>query len=410
MTKLASKILKQPAPQRVGVDLYERLDLSAANVDKARSIIKNVKILGKSSPNKHGMDVEGTDYLPVAHNQARVLYEGKNVNVGHPPRNDPDAERNPNDRNGVLFNVKTIGGETFGDWQLLEDHPLTRRLLQCASDPRLHAQFALSHNAKGYGHVRENRYQVSEIPKVRSVDVVCDGGTNSSLFESRDAPMKKKFKDILESALPTTKSRFKPLLELYEDIGDMPADAPPALGPDVPEPEKPEMDYMGHLGEMVKAILADEGMSVEEKRDKIMAAIKVMEETKAAPPGEGGEGAAADTTEGDDEEKDNADKMEAREREELQQLRGKDKVLDLCESLHFQASRLQVKAMIPFSEAERKAYIAEQKTLRPAAKGGTQPRTSTGRAANVQESIAVATDLSDTSEETRKKRAIAWLS
>ena len=407
--------------RRIGVTLFERLDLSAATVDKQACVIKHVKVLGPDSPNKHGMDVEGTDYLPSAHRQVKQLYEGMRVNVGHPPRTDPDAERHPNDRNGVLFNVQTENGnQTFADWKLIPSHPMTARLLECAADPQLHDQFALSHNAKGYGHVRENRYQVAEIPKVRSVDVVCDGGTNKSLFESQETTMKKPFKQLLESALPTTQERFKPLLEMYEDLGDMPADAPPPMPAETPAEEKPAMDYMGHLGEMVKAICADEGLSIEEKRDKIMAAIKVMEETKA-PEGEVAEGeeGEAETPEGEEctpEEKKKKEKaaMESREKDakELLQLRGEKQVRDLCESSEFIPSAIQVKAMIPLSESDRKAFIKEQKgfTAKVIGKGSNTPRTAAGRTANVTESRQQDFDYSDSSEEAMKKRAAARLS
>jgi len=412
-------ILKQKtAAKRIGVDLYERLDLSAANVDRANSVIKNVKILGKSSLNKHGMDVEGTDYLPSAHNQARTLYENIQVNVGHPPRNDPDAERHPNDRNGVLFNIQGKGGETYGDWKLIPSHPMTARLLDCASDPQLHGQFALSHNAKGYGQISENRYKISSIPKVRSVDVVANGGTNSSLFEGRE-PMKKPFKTILESALQSTKDRFRPLLELYEDMGDMPVDPVAAPPSDAPPAEAPATDYMAHLGELVKSITMDTTLTPEEKTDKIMAAIKVMEETKEKPKDDG---VAAETKEDDSTAADTPEskeasaktKLESLEKEELTRLRGQEQVRNLCESLDFHPSAVQMKALVTLNDADRKAFIKEQKPLKPASGRTplTTPRTTPSRTTNVQESRGKVKDVdfTDTSEEARRKRAADWKS
>jgi len=381
---------------RVGVDLLERLDFAESNVDRTACVIRNVKILGRTSPNRHGMDVEGTDYLPSAHAQVRNLYEGMAVNMGHPPRSDPDAERNPEDRNGVLFNIVTREGQTYGNWKLIPSHPMTRRLLECAADPQLHGQFALSHNAKGFGVVRENRYQISEIPRVRSVDLVCRGGTNTSLFEGRES-MKKKFRTVLESAREKTRERFRPLIDLYEEIGDMPADpiAPPA--PDLPEAEADSKDYMSHLGEMVKAILLDGSMDVAQKCDKIMAAIKVMEEEESGGDLEieGGEG---EGDEGDGES------MESRERAELIQLRGEKAVRDLCESLEFSPSAIQLRAMVPLNDADRRAFVKELKG-KPAAKDRSTPRTATsrsvGRGADVRESRL---DFSDDTEAGRSKR------
>jgi hypothetical protein len=66
--------------------------------------------------------------------------------------------------------------------------------------------------------------------------------------------------------------------------------------------------------------------------------------------------------------------------------------------------------MVTLTDAERKAYIKEMQSLRPAGKQITTPRTATTRGVNVQESVAAgaAADFSDTSEEARKKRIAAW--
>ncbi|HVI05015.1 MAG TPA: hypothetical protein VM711_02850, partial [Sphingomicrobium sp.] len=69
--------------------------------------------------------------------------------------------------------------------------------------------FALSHNALGKGEVRGRRYVVTEIPEVRSVDIVTDGGTNRSLFESRQEPMKIKVRKLFEAAGPKAKPNAK---------------------------------------------------------------------------------------------------------------------------------------------------------------------------------------------------------
>jgi hypothetical protein len=275
----------------------------------------------------------------------------------------------------------------------------------------LHNQFALSHNAKGYGSVREGRYQISEIPKVRGVDVVCNGGTNKSLFESRDPMKTKKFKNVLESALQSTRDRFKPLLELYEEMGEMPAGdvAPPPA--DMPADDKPATDYMAHLGELVKAIVMNEELTPELKTEKIMAAIKVMEETKDEPTEAG---AAEEVAEGDEEpgkkegEEDEA-KMESRERANA----AKEKLIgvrDLCESLEFHETPIERKMLAALSTAEQKEWIKAQKAARGPGKKITVPRTATG-ARDVQESRAagaVGNNFNDTSEEARAARVRDW--
>lgn len=418
----ASQKKQAPSSRRIGVDLCERLDLSASNVDRENCTIRNVKILGATSPNRHGLDVEGTDYLPCAHQQAKSLYEGVLVNVGHPPRHDPDAERHPPDRNGVLRNIHIRNNETFGDWKLIPSHPMTQTFLDCAEDPDLHNQFALSHNAKGYGTVRENRYQISEIPRVRSVDVVAHGGTNKSLFESQETKtMKKKFKDIIEAASEKVRDRWRPLLEMYEDVGEMAMDAP------APPADGGEPGHMDHLGSLLKALIDDVKngkMEPQEAIDKILAAVKVMEETKEeeiAPPGEveGDEGTGEGEAVGAEvEAKESAEPakktkaeitLESREKavKEKEELL---KVRDLCESLDFKEDAIQRKMMIPLTDAERRQYIKQQKGLKPvAAKAPTTPRTGAGRTTNVQESTAVRAngnlDFADMTTEAIAKRA-----
>jgi len=91
----------------------------------------------------------------------------------------------------------------------------------------------------------------------------------------------------------------------------------------------------------------------------------------------------------------------------LTQLRAEKDVRALCESREYQPSVLQIKAMVPLSKTERTAFIDEQKKLRTGATRGTAPRTSSGRAANVRESLT-GTDLTDKSDDARKKRAEEW--
>ncbi len=144
-----------------------------------------------------------------------------------------------------------------------------------------------------------------------------------------------------------------------------------------------------------------------------MAAIKVMEETKEAPAGgesaEGGEGEGDGETAA--ETKKTGDSMESRERQELVTLRTEKVIRDVCESLQFMPSKLQLKSMIGLSDAERREYIKEQKGLvKPAGtRAGSTPRTATGRTGtDVQESRAAGVrkdvDFTDNSEEARRKR------
>lgn len=356
---------------RIAVTILERLDLTQSKVDRENCVIRDVKILGRTSQNRHGMPgVTGTDYLPEAHESAKSLYEGIQVNVGHPPRNDPDAERHPDDRNGVLKDVTVRGGETFGNWHLIPSHPMTSRFLDCAENPILHSQFALSHNAKGYGDVREGRYQIKEIPLVRSVDVVTAGGCNTSLFESKENKMKKPFRDVLESATPEVQIKFANLLEEFGDMGDLPAD---------PVPETDSGNYETHCAEMVKSIILHAELSAEEKINKIKTALKILDGGDAAgdePDGDEPE----EITESEDMDTEKKDAMESKEKLELKQLRDERKARDLCESLEFVPSKMQLKALTALEgDIDRKAMIREFKAVAAPAKKSNTPRTATTR-------------------------------
>jgi hypothetical protein len=172
-------------------DLFEDIAVTPqTRVARDKCIIYGIKILGNESPNRHGLDVDGTIYTTQAMEGAVARYLGKKVNINHPPRSHPGMERDANDRSGKFINVYLHEGQLYGDLKLLPSHPMTGRIMDAAEDPDLHDCFAMSHNAVGRGEVQSvgglRKYVVTEIPEVRSVDIVADGGTNRSLFESEE--------------------------------------------------------------------------------------------------------------------------------------------------------------------------------------------------------------------------------
>lgn len=177
---------------------------SGSRVDREKCIIHGVKLAGLHSPNRHGLNVEGTDYTPQAFEQARTLYEGAKCKANHPPRTDPNRERDIDDTLGKFRNVSIREGEPYGDLHLLPSHPLTSRILDAAETmPDL---FCLSHNADGVGHVDKGRYVITEIVRVNSVDLVDKGATTRSLFESaEDGDMRKSVASLTEKVDRLTK-------------------------------------------------------------------------------------------------------------------------------------------------------------------------------------------------------------
>lgn len=79
-----SRILTESEPLPTGL-----------RVDREAGIVYSVRVLGRSSPNSHGVKgVSGTVYTTEAMREALPLYEGIRVMAGH-NRTDPRAERPP---------------------------------------------------------------------------------------------------------------------------------------------------------------------------------------------------------------------------------------------------------------------------------------------------------------------------
>jgi hypothetical protein len=269
-------------------------------VDRAKCIIYGVKVLGRKSPNKHGLAeaTQGTEYTTEAMEAALHRYEGAKVNIDHPPRERPGKERSALDRSGKLLNARVTPEGIRADLKLIPSHPMTPRLLDAAEDPDLNDCFGLSHNAWGRGDVRNGRYVITEIPEVRSVDVVADAGTVTSLFESRN--MAQTLKKLLEGH-KTARAKKKAVLALLEEGPDGYGDMPMETG------DGGEVEAEDHLCNAITAVIKDDGMSPEEKKKKVIALLKVLHDGE----GEGG-GKEEEVAEGDDEE-------EERETEECEE-------------------------------------------------------------------------------------------
>jgi hypothetical protein len=175
-------------PRRnVRAELHEQFnsDKSSVRVDRNAGVIRGCRVLGRVSSNTHGVKgAKRTEYTLQAIKEAAPLYSGAVVNRNHPPREKPYSERKAEERIGWLENVQVRDDGLYADLHLLKSDPLTDKLMEAAErNPRL---FALSHNAYGAGDLTaDGTYRITSIPEVRSVDVVADGGTNASLFESK---------------------------------------------------------------------------------------------------------------------------------------------------------------------------------------------------------------------------------
>jgi hypothetical protein len=188
-------------------------------VDRDRGVIFGVKVVGRRSPNTHNVRgaENGTEYTMEALRAAARLYEGVPCNVDHPPRTDPGQVRSARDRFAWIENVRVTEAGLYGDLHFLDPtDPLAVKMLNAAeSKPDA---YALSHNALGKGKVEGGVYVVHEIPEVRSVDIVTEGGTNQSLFEG-DSTM---YDDAqaLATAAPGKRQRLLKRLSAASASGD----------------------------------------------------------------------------------------------------------------------------------------------------------------------------------------------
>lgn len=384
-------------------------------VDRDKGIVFGVKIAGRTSPNTHGVQgVDGTEYTLDALRNATPLYEGVNVNVDHPPREKPGKERSALERYAWLENVEVRESGMFGDLHFLDPtDALAVRVMNAAEQ---HPEsYALSHNALGRGEVRDGKYIIVEIPEVRSVDLVADGGSCNSLFEHKEVrPMK--IKTLFESALPklkkTAQKRLRKLLEDCHGDDDMKKvmeeEVPAAMAPvadDAAASSDPHEALAAGFRAAILAVVDDDTLNGKAKLAKLKEFI--MSHEKLKPD-------AADETEivaDDDEEEEDLEEGEEDEDEDEEEVREsrqpkKSKYRELqerldllerekairaeCDAADFRPTPLMNKALTLLTESkERKALIEE---YRVSVRQGARPRSQGPGAASANSSTKRVTD------------------
>ena len=174
----------------------------ALTVDREAGIIKGIKILGFTSQN-------GRRYTPEACKAAISLYEGKKVNIDHPEKG-PTQQRSTYDRFGKFINVRFVEGDgLFGDLLYLKSHEMAESVCEAAERKELNDVFGMSHNAQGEGSVdKQGIFVVSRITEVRHVDLVADPATTQSLTES--TATKQKTEEAAYSGVYRTSKKRSP--------------------------------------------------------------------------------------------------------------------------------------------------------------------------------------------------------
>ena len=244
-------------------DTYSPL---AAKASAAGPVVRNVKVLGMQSRN-------GREYPLAVMAKARDLYEGKPVNLDHPKPN--QEMREFTERFGRITNVRMGKDGLYADMTYNPAHPLAKAFTWWVqNDPNA---VGLSHNATArIERNREGKDQVAEILEVESVDLVADPATTKGLLESlqrvteRDNPMYGEKDEDKKVDGQTV------LEEGPEGMADMLGDGDKA--------EPAGDDWSQHLGQMILGILGDKAMDHGAKKNKILQALKLVEDEPSEEP------------------------------------------------------------------------------------------------------------------------------
>jgi hypothetical protein len=149
-------------------------------VDREHGVIHGCKLLGEESRN-------GYVYPADMRGRHVHLYEGAKCNIDHPDRKAPGQERRVAERFGVYRGCENRADGVYGSLHFNPKHSLAESVCWFAENQP--EALAFSHNARGSGEKKDKdgRVIIESLIKVRSVDLVADGGTTMSLFEAEGA-------------------------------------------------------------------------------------------------------------------------------------------------------------------------------------------------------------------------------
>lgn len=328
--------------------LRESLVFESASVDADAGVIRGVKILGRESRN-------GRTYSDAALSQAARMYEGAEVNIDHPDRANPNADRKIADRFGVLENVARKGDDVFGDLQYLKTHPQAPQVAEAAQ--RMPRSMGLSHNAQGKVGRVNGRQVVEAIESVRSVDIVANPATNRGLFES-EWTMTKTVREIVKGSKLPGVAAVMALLEQDEGamagMAEVPVETPA-------EPDSEE-EVKAAFRKMVVAAFDDESL------DTVATVAKIKEILKAYDKLTGTEEKTSDNGGDADKEKTVAESLVVKQLQEQvtaltaerDQAKAYAEAKRLLESAGREPTDFRIKAVCALKgEAERKKLIEE---------------------------------------------------
>lgn len=367
----AAKVRRRTNPLTLR-DLVEQIGVGAPTgasplrVDEEAGVIFRVKVLGRFSRNNHGLTeaVNGSEYSPGCMRSALGDYEGRKVKCDHPPdRTNPGKERSIEATFGVLRNCVIESDEDgqpaiWADLHCLTSHPMYPRVVEDVKKGL--GVYGLSHNAAAKRERFDRgakRLVIEELSTVRSVDLVDKPATNRNLWESEHRPMQTSLRELLESRRKDwTKPRRLWANVLLEDDAMAPMmDAPVEAEDGGDEDDALWTGFQAAIGKILDKYKSGE-MDVKAAGKAIQDYLKTHDKLtgsdEPAPP--------SDDVEEDEEEDDDKDKKkDAMESEELAALRGEKAARELCESMGYVPTALQVEAVAGIKDAKRRRELAE---------------------------------------------------
>lgn len=165
-------------------------------IDKEAGIVRGAKFFGRESANNR-------TYTPGAEEDVRRLLESVVINMDHPDRKEGGRERGIMEGFAVPSNPQKRPDGVYGDILCLKSHPSTPIFLEWAE--RFPDKLGFSINAEGkLGKPKNGKAVVESVTSLRSLDLVRNPATTKGLFESKETPVPKTFKQILEASFPKT--------------------------------------------------------------------------------------------------------------------------------------------------------------------------------------------------------------
>lgn len=185
--------------------LVESIDFTDAAVDAAGSVIRGVKLSGRTSRNKR--QGKTLRYADEAIQQSAEVFNGCPVTVrgGHDRAGRDYDSQNGQLRSGRVEGMGTDSACSRFDWHLNPADPLTPKILYDAAN--FPANIPLSQEVMQWKErlTEQNEILVTEItkdPLLVGVAAVYRGGLNTSLFESLEHDMEIKTKEELQAHWP----------------------------------------------------------------------------------------------------------------------------------------------------------------------------------------------------------------